>query len=630
MDKVIAFAKEELEKYLKTLSVKAEIELHLFDEVNIKAEVKDPYLDDALKIKVTNKKGYIAGINPRSILFGVYRLLEEWGIVWVRPGKDGTYIPPVASVKDVDIFEIAQKRHRTMCIEGAVSLENVLDMVDWMPKAGYNGYYIQFENSCTFFEKWYSHKGSPVKEPEYFDNAMADKFVEIIEKAVKDRGLLLMRMGHGWTCNPFGVVANGWDQIKPEDIPQEYKDICALVDGRREVWAGSPLMTELCYSNPKVRETMTEAVVDYMKKHPQTDVIHFWLGDYFNNNCECPECTKYRLSDYQTMMVNQITTRFKEENIKAQVVFSMGGNKVHPPIHEQVSHPEHTILMFAPASRTYARSFPDGYKVKDIPEYKVNGYVRPHTVEDLLAYLYNWKKQYTGDTIAFEYHLMWDHLIEASGEGTAKILYEDVRSYKNLGINSFISCQLQRNSFPTALGMTVLGKTLWNDEVDYDEIKKQLYVASFGEDKYNEMCDYFGAIREAFYLGNIRSQYPTSREEFAQKLKKAIEKMEAMISTAKTNSETERDACRSKSWLMVHYHARIYVLLAKSVLEHINGNLKASKALRQSSFNTAWECEDHIQDAFDCHFYELVARARINLDGILNVVETRNPFEENN
>jgi hypothetical protein len=178
--------------------------------------------------------------------------------------------------------------------------------------------------------------------------------------------------------------------------------------------------------------------------------------------------------------------------------------------------------------------------------------------------------------------------------------------------------------------MTVLGKTLWNDEVDYEEIKKQLYVASFGAEKYNEMCDYFGAIREAFYLGNIRSQYPTSREEFAQKLKKAIEKMEAMIPTAKANSNSENDVCRKKSWLLVHHHARIYVLLAKSILEHISGDLEASKALRQSSFYTAWECEDEIQDAFDCHFYELVARARINLDGILNVVETRNPFEENN
>jgi hypothetical protein len=623
MDKVISFARQELEKYLEILKVKAEIELHLFDELDIKADVKDPYFDDALAIKVINKKGYIAGINPRSVLFGVYRLLESWGIVWLRPGKDGTFIPSKADTKDVDIFEIAAKRHRTMCIEGAVSIENVLDMVDWMPKMRYNGYYIQFEDSYAFFDRWYSHEASTVKEPEYLDHTMTEKFVEQIEKAVKERGLLLMRMGHGWTCNPFGVNVNGWYQLKDEDIPDSYRKLCALVNGKRDVWQKSPLMTELCYSSPQVRKTMTEAVVEYAKKHPQTDVIHFWLGDYFNNNCECPECTKYRLSDYQTMMVNMITTRFKEENIKAQVVFSIGGNKVHPPVHERVLHPEQTILMFAPMSRTYAVPFPTEYKIKEIPEYKVNGYERPHSVDALLAYLYNWKKQYTGDTVAFEYHLVWDHLIEASGEGIAEVLYNDVNSFDSLGINSFISCQVQRNAFPTSLAMTVLGKTLWNSSVDYEEIKRQVYVASFGEEKYGEMCDYFGAIKKAFYLGNIRSHFPTPKEEYKEELRDAIDKMEAMIPVAKENSINERDTVRKKSWLLIHHHARIYALLARSVLKHISGDKIAGATLRQASVHTAWECEDEIQDAFDCYFYEAVSRSRINLDGIENVVETK-------
>ena len=56
MDKVIVFARQELEKYLEILKVKAEIELHLFDELDIKADVRDPYFDDALAIKVINKR----------------------------------------------------------------------------------------------------------------------------------------------------------------------------------------------------------------------------------------------------------------------------------------------------------------------------------------------------------------------------------------------------------------------------------------------------------------------------------------------------------------------------------------------------------------------------------------------
>ncbi len=622
MDKVVLYAKQELEKYLAVLGVDAEIELHLFEELGIDAAVKDPHLDDAIAIRIAGKKGYIAGINPRSVLIGVYRLLESWGIVWLRPGKDGTYIPPAADPRDVDIFEIASKRHRTMCIEGAVSLENVLDMIEWMPKAGYNGYYIQFEDAYAFFDRWYTHESSTVKEPEYFDRTMAEQFVEIIEKAVKDRGLLLMRVGHGWTCNPFGVTANGWYQMKEDEIPRSYKDICAELNGRRGVWH-TPLETELCYSNPYVRKTMVDAVVDYAKKHPQTDVIHFWLSDGFNNNCECPECTKYRFSDYMVMLLNQVTTRFREENIKTQVVFSTGGNKMYPPIHEHIEHPELTMLQFAPSSRTYAVPFPAEYTVKEIGEYRVNRYKRPHSVEELLAYLYNWKKQYTGDVVAFEYHLVWDHFIEASGEGIAKVLYEDVRSFDSLGINNFISCQVQRNAFPTSIAMTVLGKTLWNSNVDYEEIRKQVYAASFGEEHYDRMCEYFGAIAKAFYLGDMRSHLPTPKEEFKASVYDAIQKMEAMIPVAKANSESEGDACRKKSWLLVYHHARIYALLAKATAKHLNGDLMASETLRQASVHTAWECEDEIQDSFDCYFYEAVTRSRINLDGIENVVETK-------
>ncbi len=623
MDKVIAFARQELEKYLEILSIKAEIELHLFDELDIKADVRDPYFDDALAIKVINKKGYVAGINPRSVLFGVYRLLESWGIVWLRPGKDGTFIPSKADIKDVDIFEIATKRHRAICIEGAISIENVLDMIEWMPKMRYNGYYIQFGNSYAFFDRWYSHQESTVKEPEYLDQAMVKGFVEQIEKAIKDRGLLLMRMGHGWNCNPFGVVVDGWYKVKEEDIPDSYREICALVNGKRDVWNGRPLQTELCYSNPFVQKTMADAIVDYAKKHPQTDVIHFWLADYFDNNCECPECTKYRLSDYEVMILNQVTARLKEENIKTQIVFSTGENKAYPPVHERVQHPDQTIMMFAPMSRNYAVPFPTEYKIKEIPEYEVNNCARPHSVDELLSFVYSWKQQYTGDVITYDYHLMWDHFIEASGEGIARVLHEDIRSFDSLGIKNFISCQVQRCTFPTSLAVTVLGKTLWNSNVDYEEIRKQIYVASFGEEKYGEMCEYFGAIAKAFYLGNIRSHFPTPRDEYKEELRDAINKMEAMIPVAKENSINETNAVRKKSWLLIHHHARIYVLLARSVLKYINGDKVASETLKQASFHTAWECEDEIQDAFDPLLFGQTARVRINLDGIEEVVETR-------
>ena len=69
------FTRSELDKYLSRLGVSADISLGLLSDFGVKIDVDDPFFDDAYEINVKDKKGYIAGTNERSILFGVYRLL---------------------------------------------------------------------------------------------------------------------------------------------------------------------------------------------------------------------------------------------------------------------------------------------------------------------------------------------------------------------------------------------------------------------------------------------------------------------------------------------------------------------------------------------------------------------------
>ena len=63
------------------------------------------------------------------------------------------------------VFEPAE-RHRGITIEGAVSVENVLELIDWAPKAGFNSYFTQFTTSFEFFSRWYEHIGNPLLPPE--------------------------------------------------------------------------------------------------------------------------------------------------------------------------------------------------------------------------------------------------------------------------------------------------------------------------------------------------------------------------------------------------------------------------------------------------------------------------------
>lgn len=610
---VIGFASDELKKYLELLGVSADIKLGLFDEFNIKADVEDPFFDDVYAIRVVNKKGYVSGINGRSVLFAVYRLLEEWGIGWVRPGKNGTYIPKSSSADDLDIFEVAAKRHRTMCIEGAVSIENVLDMIEWIPKLGFNSYYIQFNDAFIFFDRWYNHTRNPIKKGETISYDKALEYVDLMITEIKRRGLLLQRMGHGWTCDPFGIPNHGWVVEDPDKLPQEYKDICAEVKGKREVWKNMPIATQLCYSNPYVAKTMADSVVKYLEEHPETDVVHFWLGDYFNNTCECEECTKLRYSDYYVRIINLITEQLNEKGLKNKVAFSCGCNKGWVPVGTEVEYPENMILTFAPISRTFGETFPKEFKIKTIPEYKLNAFTMPRSVDENLSYLYEWEQYFKGDTIDFDYHLMWDHILDAGGEGIARVIHDDIINFEGLGINGFISCQLQRNAFPTSVAMTVMGKTLWSSKTDFDATRKKLYANSFGEENAEMMAEYFSVLSKGFSIGAIRSQVKVDRKEFRANMvaaKEAFEKIEPIIK----EHLKETDPCRRDSWRIVGVHREIYSILADGIIAFIDGDNEKGNELRHKSIRLAWEKEEEVQAVMDGLFYQEMIESRINID----------------
>jgi len=153
-DQTIAFAAQELKRYIETMDETQEVAILRYDAYRkdiqdvlwlgvcpkVAALVSDPVYDDAIDIQVRDAVGGILGANPRSVLIGVYRFLRELGCAWVRPGAEGEIIPEKSLDEiDVSIQEIPSYRHRDICIEGAVNYDHVVNMIDWLPKVGMNG-----------------------------------------------------------------------------------------------------------------------------------------------------------------------------------------------------------------------------------------------------------------------------------------------------------------------------------------------------------------------------------------------------------------------------------------------------------------------------------------------------------
>lgn len=602
----LEFAYSELKKYLEILDITAEITLETGD-----FNVADPYFDDAFSIFIKDKKGVIKGANQRSVLFGVYRLLEEWGITWVRPGENGTDFPEKCQYKDVDIKEVANKRHRVICIEGATSFEHVLNMIDWLPKACFNGYQLQFTNSYVFFKRWYEHQRSTVKASEGVSVETVENFLEKLIIEIKQRGLMLHRKGHGWHDVPFGISERPFTMEGNDKVPDEYKKLCAQLNGKRDLFNGTVYLTQLCYSNPFVRKTMADAVIKYAEENPEVEMVHFWLGDHYNNTCECETCREGTYADHYVRIINDITDGFKARNLKTKVVFCIAFNASYPPVLTKIKNPENTILMFAPICRTFSKSFPEDYKIKKLPEYKINSFLKPTDVDENLSHLYGWKQVYDGDVVDFDYHLMWEHVLDAGNEGIAKIIHTDIRNFDNLGINGFISCQLQRNAFPTSVALTTMAKTLWNRNTDFEKLKKDLYGATFGKDKADEMCRYFALLSDAFDVGAIRLQKSFDPEILKTKLINAIDEMAKMEKIAKTI--TTENPCHKKSWEILGNHSRIYILLANAIIAMLEGDSEKGEQLRKQSAQVAFECEDDISDVLDCMLFDKVTVERIDI-----------------
>ena len=117
------------------------------------------------------------------------------------------------------------------------------------------------------------------------------------------------------------MLAFGFPIDKPitlDEIPKEFLEACAMIDGKRECYQNTPSLTQLCYSNPKVVERMTDAVLNYATEHPEIYVLYFWLADRFNCSCECEECTKTTINDIYVNMVDIATKKLRKNNINTK------------------------------------------------------------------------------------------------------------------------------------------------------------------------------------------------------------------------------------------------------------------------------------------------------------------------
>lgn len=551
-------------------------------EIVLSAGEDSSIFEERLDIQVKEGRGKITANRPRALLLGVYEFLRRCGCRFIRPGADGEVIPKkVLSQINVSAEISPKNHHRGITIEGAVSLENVLEIVKWAPKVGFNSYFLQFRTAYEFFNRWYSHARNEKLAPQPFSEKVSEAYFARVVQAIKERDMIYHAVGHGWTAALIGADGNGWKKTNV-CLSENKRSLLAQVNGKRDLFEGIPLNTQLCYSDPRVRSDLADEVLQYVIAHPEIDVLHVWLADNYNNVCECNKCARKSISDWYILLLNEIDMLLTEHNLPVKICFLVYLDLFWPPKTERIINQGRFIMMFAPIFRTYTKSYDEETKYPRL-EYRKNKMRYPTNAGTYLYFLREWQKIFQGDSFDFDYHLMWDIIRDFGGEKISNVLMRDIRSLSGLGLNGFMSCQLQRAFYPNGLAFYILGRALFDENVNFETLREEYYTAAFGKNA-EFAKEFYLSIEQYIPFAYMREE--EKAEEALPKLEKAQGYLHAFLS--KEISEAE-DGTRRESMKILRFMAENAVRFINVLVLKLRGapeeEIRKADKERKNYFN---------------------------------------------
>ena len=572
------------------------------DEVTLRLEsLKNPKnSEDAYSIDVTPMGGTISGSNDRSVLLGVYQYLWLLGCRFPAPGRKHESFPSLYKKEQLSAScqKQAALRHRGVCIEGANSLENILDYIDWLPKLGCNSFFLQFQLPYTFMARWYHHEMNPLLKPEEFTRETAAAFTTRIEEALQERGLLLHQAGHGWTGDVLGFPCADW-KAASEPLPPETAPLAACINGKRELFHGVPMNTNLCYSNETVIEKFSDRVVEYCIQHPAISCVHVWLADEFNNICECEACRTQLPTDQYIRILNRIDEKLTGLHLDTKIVFLLYQELLWPPVKEAFRNPDRFLLMFAPISRTFEHS----YQLKDTygpaPAYERNRITLPVGLDENMVFLKSWQNCFHGEGFVYDYPLGRAHYGDFGYIHIAEIIGQDIRKLKQMGLDGYISCQELRVCLPNAFPAYVMGRMLFDADVTFGELKEEYFRAAYGPG-WEQVLSYLTKLSSLCSCDYFNGKEDRKDPREAAAMNELIRLAEHAPLPGQEGTDSLTDA-QNLFWKYLDYHREYSLRLGKALMKLAGGEeLEAQECWRQFQ-HMICERETEFQECLDVY-----------------------------
>lgn len=371
-DVTVRFAAEELSRYLKEITdasvpissghKKKLIPIELVVDKSLSDESNGKY--DSVQIDVSKDAVRIVGENSRSVLSGVYSLLEEIGCLWTYPRKEHQVVPKKKSLRlGIGRKMISHRlKLRVVCLDQMVrsTREVIPQFIGWMAKNHFNALSTHPGNYGHCEDLWTT------------DIIRWDEVADIVVPTLKRCGIMLFQnvhtLHHFLPPEKYFKMHPDWyslqDVSEPRaesneerlakylvryfEDPTEGKHHAELPDSTktRPKWldenGNMRIPAQICYSNNKALNEYAGNVVEYLSQHPEVDVIGLWPRDG-GNFCQCSECRKdpYAIFKAIRYVAGRIHRRFPDVLVEHLVY---GGPAVYAPPPDDLPGDERMIV----------------------------------------------------------------------------------------------------------------------------------------------------------------------------------------------------------------------------------------------------------------------------------------------
>jgi len=192
---------------------------------------------------------------------------------------------------------------------------------------------------------------------------------------------------------------------------------------------------------------------------------------------------------------------------------------------------------------------------------------------------------------------MWDHLNDPGHTQIAETIAQDVKGLERIGLNGWMSCQIQRVFLPTGLPMVALARTLWDNTLDFADIAQDYFGSAFGQDA-TAAQEYLTEISRLFDPVFLRGDKGKADRDVIEKLAKVPDVIEKFVPVIERNL-ADTEPCHAQSWFYLKHHAELSADYAKALKAKAMGEEDGAAEIWQRLRKTMWDKEPILHPALD-------------------------------